>query len=117
MTARTQRMLRFEVPVDDEIHQLPADIYSVLAVAAPRVDVVEFWSSDRSGRPWEPKAWFRVVGTGQTVPESWRYLGTAPRVQGLVWHLFATDSEPVEGSPTDPPGPSVSRPRKDQAHD
>ena len=60
-----------------------------LAVAA-RDDsaVVEFWAEHDTGAP-ETVRTFIIVGTGQPIPDSAVYVGTAPRTRyGLVWHLF-----------------------------
>ena len=89
------RVLRYEVPVDDEWHsfQLSGKIYPF--VNAPFPHVVEFWALDSDRHIVNRK--FRVVGTGQPLPFSTRidisydYIGTAifkNEVGRLVWHLF-----------------------------
>jgi hypothetical protein len=86
-----RRVIRFEVPVDDQDHTLVLPAYSpLLKVGARKVDTVEFWLLEvPSAYPPTPRA-FRVFGTGQPIPDSYTYLGTPEPVAGgaLVWHLF-----------------------------
>lgn len=79
------RILRYEVPVDDEWHHVHA--HDPLYVGCRRTDIVEFWA-------WEiPDSApvyreYRVVGTGHHVEEAVQYIGTAIAPGGsLVWHL------------------------------
>jgi hypothetical protein len=95
----TARIIRFEVPVDDQWHTvvLPAGA-DILHVACRRADTVEFWVEQ-----WLPEKAdgtrerrFRVHGTGhQYDPTACIYVGTAIyRGTGLmpgawlVWHLL-----------------------------
>ena len=80
------RVLRYEIPVDGEVHTrtVPGGL---LHVAARQPDLVEFWVQD------EGKAMVRqytVVGTGYPWPDGAIHLGAAivPGVR-LVWHLLA----------------------------
>lgn len=79
------RILRYEVPVDDEWHTV-AIAGEVVHVASRRPDVVEFWAEHR-GDFWAADRKFRVYGTGQSHVEG-RHVGTAlVDGQPLVWHL------------------------------
>jgi len=54
---------------------------------SPDARSVEFWAEhDDDGG--EPKRLFQVFGTGHPLPSGARWTGTAPRVSGLVWHLY-----------------------------
>lgn len=90
MTDVAQRVLRHEVPVDDSWHdvRLGAGV-PVLAVAARRPDVVEFWAIDTPGEATSRRR-FRVFGTGQPLPlPDAKHHGTALAAGGaLVWHLM-----------------------------
>lgn len=79
-------MFRYTVPVDDEPHAFTLTGDPV-AVAAPHLDAVEFWAEhdDDAGAPSRA---FQVFGTGHPLPAGARWVGTAPRISGLVWHLF-----------------------------
>ncbi len=83
----TDRIFRYEVPVDDRPHTLPLS-GAVLHVACRQVDVVELWALESGGPPIERA--FQVVGTGQPLPDRWfMYRGTAIAPGGqLVWHLM-----------------------------
>lgn len=85
---------RYEVPVDDQWHEIPLS-GPVLHVAArtPYVYVartpyvVEFWAL-HSGGPMVPRR-FRVFGTGQPIDEQATHRGTARSSYGrMVWHLM-----------------------------
>lgn len=84
-----QRILRYEVPVDDRDHwvDLPGPI---MHVATRRADVVEIWAST-IGTPTIRR--FRVFGTGQEIPLSASYVATAIVPGGaFVWHLVELPS-------------------------
>jgi hypothetical protein len=81
----TTRILRYEVPVDDQWHQHDLS-GAVLHVASRRPEVVEVWALDGGGATYPRR--FRVYGTGQPIDGEWRHIGTALAVEGvLVWHL------------------------------
>lgn len=101
----TRRILRWEVPVDDQDHELEPG-GPVVHVAAHRdfPGRVEVWTLDPSdeefwaapigtrvhARAVGPARVFRVFGTGQPIPDGYVYLRSTERtVHGLVWHLFA----------------------------
>ena len=87
-----RRMLRHEVPVDDQIHifqdmNIDSDPVRVEIRATTAGAVVEFWyekdySVDTGVRT------FRVFGTGQPLPDNAHWAGTTSRMDGIVWHLF-----------------------------
>lgn len=84
-----QRVLRYEVPVDDRDHwlDLPGPI---VHVATRRPDVVELWAST-IGTPATRR--FRVYGTGHEVPLAAAHVATAIVPGGaLVWHLMEMPS-------------------------
>lgn len=74
---------RYEVPVDDQDHEITCGI--VLAVAVKNLDTVEFWTETNS---WFYSRHFQVFGTGQVIPDNYVYRGTTQRNLGLVWHLY-----------------------------
>lgn len=95
MTERTARMLRYEVPVDDQWHTIDVPAMTrIQHLASRNPQVVEFWAEQ-----WEPlegeepltrPRTFRVYGTGHPYdPRNLDYKGTALAADGaLVWHLF-----------------------------
>lgn len=85
----TQRIFRYEVPVDDRWHVIRSG--QPLHVACRQLDTVEFWavSSDDPNVHIEERH-FRVYGTGHPAPDELAYVGTAIAPGGhLVWHLMA----------------------------
>lgn len=78
---------RYEVPVDDQWHELRLS-GAVLHAASRRADVVELWAL-HGGGPEVPRT-FRAFGTGQPLPtEPTRHVGTALAAAGrLVWHVM-----------------------------
>lgn len=94
-TDRRARMLRYEVPVDDQWHMIEVPAMAALQnVNSRRPDVVEFWAEQWEPLPGEElattKRTFRVYGTGHPYsPHEVMYQGTAVAPGGaLVWHLF-----------------------------
>ena len=109
-----QRVLRWEVPVDDDWHEIGAGRVVEVAARAHRQvpgDLVEVWTLERTehfGTDSILKRSVTVVGTGHPGPSRTEYLGTAvvPTLQlaeppdlpktngevvsraGLVWHVF-----------------------------
>lgn len=111
-----QRVLRWDVPVDDQWHEIGAGRVVEVAARAHRErpgDLVEVWTlEDYPGTSTAdlPKRSVIVVGTGHPAPLDSVYLGTAivPELRlaappvlgtsgevvslaGLVWHVFGTD--------------------------
>lgn len=108
-----QRVLRWDVPVDDEWHEIGAGRVVEVAARAHRKrpgDLVEVWTlEDHPGTSTAdlPKRSVVVVGTGHPAPLDSEYLGTAivpaflvhqtgqsrhpldvESTAGLVWHVF-----------------------------
>ena len=94
------RILRYEVPVDDEwhTHTLKGPI---VHVGSRDPLVVEFWAFDCGG--WEADREFRVFGTGHPLPgRRLAHHGTVVVAGGqLVWHL-------IEGAPTSSASPDAA---------
>lgn len=81
------RILRYEVPVDDQYHEfdLRGD---VLAVGCRQPTVAEFWATHSDDAPTVTRR-FLVVGTGHPMPDNAAHRGTATAPGGhLVWHLL-----------------------------
>jgi hypothetical protein len=83
-----RRVLRYEVPVDDEWHRIESPGRILSRIAARRPDVVEFWAIQ--GGAVDGTGEFRVYGTGQPIEAGdVSYIGTTLAADGaLVWHLF-----------------------------
>lgn len=80
-----RRALRYEIPVDGNVHlrTLPGP---TLHVASRGEHVVEMWCEDE-GRPRDVA--LTVAGTGHPWPDKALHLGTAlVRDSPLVWHLL-----------------------------
>ncbi len=79
-------VFRYEVPVDDAAHDklLQGDI---VKVEAKSLYIVEFWAEKHPSMTPVPRL-FRVYGTGHSVPESAKHVGTCSRASGIVWHLY-----------------------------
>lgn len=90
------RIYRYEVPVDDETHEVCIE-GDPLHVGCRQIDTVEFWAIANRG-PLVPRR-FTVVGTGHPFDEGHRYWGTAVAPGGqLVWHLLEDVLDPVGAS-------------------
>jgi len=82
-----RRMFRYVVSADDEPHVIPLS-HSPVAVAAIGPSAVEFWAEHTEGAP-QVKRLFRVFGTGHSLPDDAKWVGTCPRLpSGIVWHLY-----------------------------
>lgn len=84
---KRRRILRSQIPVDDEWHarDMGGPIVHV-ATRDPRV--VEIWWLDETSETARPRT-FRVFGTGHPLPDAAQYVGTAITPDGsLVWHLM-----------------------------
>jgi hypothetical protein len=91
---QTTRILRIEVPVDDEWHIARVPSTPILHVNCRQANLVEFWIREAETSA-EGVTAFRVYGTGQPTPASARYEGTAIAPGGrLVWHLLSVEAQP-----------------------
>lgn len=81
-------ILRWEVPVDDKPHRIPA---GVVHVASRRPEVVEVWTAPSN----QPDLVVQVIGTGHPYPDHWTWVGTA-LISSLVWHLMDTKLNPLD---------------------
>lgn len=80
------RILRYEVPVDGEWHEVRCG--NIVHVASRSPDVVEVWASAVSDF-WESERMLRVYGTGHAIEVGAVHVGTALAADGrLVWHLL-----------------------------
>ena len=88
----TKRILRYEVPVDDHVHEisLAGDPLSVECRDPYRL---EFWAQWTDEVPETPRR-FVAVGTGHRLPDKTIcHWGTAITGGGLlVWHLIEVQS-------------------------
>lgn len=96
-TGTDRRMYRYTVPVDDKAwtHWLTGDPVHVANGAT--LDEVEFWAECTEGEPKRPRR-FQVFGTNHPLPGNARWVGTCPRVSGLIWHLYELVSDEVEAA-------------------
>jgi hypothetical protein len=80
-------VFRYEVPVDDQQHEIELR-GPIVHVAARDHRLVEFWAIAGDHEP--AVRTFQVFGTGGPLPHSATYIGTTlAGSQGqLVWHLF-----------------------------
>ena len=88
-----RRIFRYRLPITDApaLH-LPAGA-EVLSVGPPRdgSDQLDLWAViDASHLGFEEYRHFRVVGTGNPMPDDCgRFIGTVPTHAGtLIWHVF-----------------------------
>jgi hypothetical protein len=90
MTGR--RMFRYTVPVDDRPWTFDLTGDPVHVANGVTLDEVDFWAEYAEGVPKAARR-FQVFGTGHPLPENARWVGTCPRVSGLVWHLYEIVSD------------------------
>lgn len=83
-----RRMFRYTVSVNDQpwTFDLTGDPVHVANGQMPLAEV-DFWAEHTEGAPKKARR-FQVFGTGQPLPPDARWVGTCPRVSGLVWHLY-----------------------------
>lgn len=80
-----QRIFRFEVPVDDEWHVITSR--HPLHVFCRDATTVEYWAWSGPDDIGDART-YKVIGTGQVIPDNVAYVGTAVAPGGaLVWHL------------------------------
>lgn len=89
-----QRVLKWDIPVDDTPHI--AGAYPVFVVCQDTYETVQLWTLDNGdGHVDTP---YQVFGTGQPVPDGAVYVGTAPAMGGkLIWHVFDMTHVTFEG--------------------
>lgn len=82
----TKRVLKWEVPVDDETHEISGG--PVVHVACQHTaDVVMVWTEE-SDLTLAPRT-VRVFGTGHPIPKAATHIGSVVTAGGaLVWHLY-----------------------------
>jgi hypothetical protein len=78
---------RYEVPVDDEAHDIELS-GPIVHVDCRNPDRVEIWAVAGEHEPMVRT--FQVFGAGQPLPDNAAHIGTALAGRGgaLVWHLF-----------------------------
>ena len=81
----SERIFRFEVPVDNQWHRLPAQY--TLSVGSRIPGVVEFWCRETDNNDME----YRVYGTGHPIECEFLYEGSVydASTNSLVWHLVS----------------------------
>jgi hypothetical protein len=82
-----RRMFRYTVPVDDRPWTFDLTSDPVHVANGRLLDEVEFWAECTESTPKAGRT-FQVFSTGHPLPANARYVGTCPRVSGLVWHLY-----------------------------
>jgi len=85
----TDRVLRYEVPVDDQWHKISAT--RPLHIGCRNPEIVEFWALALGGYYVRE---YRVFGTGHPIEEpDATYVGTtyAGAMTEIVWHLFGRE--------------------------
>lgn len=94
-----QRVLKWDIPVDDEPHM--AGAYPVHVMCQDTYETVQIWTLDAGdGHRDTP---YQVFGTGQPVPDGAVYVGTAPALKGqLIWHIFDMTYVVPEGPEEEP---------------
>jgi len=93
--APVRRMFRYTVPVDDTAWTFDLTSDPVHVANGSTLDEVEFWAEFTDDAP-RTERYFQVFGTGHPLPANARWVGTCPRVSGLVWHLFEIVSDERE---------------------
>ena len=94
--ADDRRMFRYTVPVDDKPWAFDLTGDPVAVANGATLDEVDFWAEFTAGAPKTPHR-FQVFGTGHPLPPGGRWVGTCPRVSGLVWHLYELISDEEAG--------------------
>lgn len=81
----TRRIWKYELPVDDDKHLIPAHIVHVRAQSA---NLIEVWSEVDPDRMNNQQ--HQVFGTGHEIPERAQYRGSV-EIGQFVWHVFNVD--------------------------
>lgn len=94
----TARVLKWDVPVDDQAHKIgTGEVLHVAVQTAP--NAVQVWTLE----PDKPSLWkpVQVFATGQPIPARWKHIGTALAlsvtpfsvIAPYVWHVFEAPPE------------------------
>jgi hypothetical protein len=86
---RGMRVLRWEIPVDDQWHQIGGGRVLHTACRPPSATTVHIWTLEPENTAIAPRH-ACVIGTGHRVPmDAGDHLGTAiTHDDALVWHVF-----------------------------
>lgn len=87
-----RRMFRYTIPVDDQVWAFDLAGDPVHVGSGATLDEVDFWAEYAEGAPRRARR-FQVFGTGHPLPANARWVGTCPRMSGLVWHLYELVSD------------------------
>jgi len=91
--SNVKRVLKWAVPVDDQVHHIGHG--NVVRVACQHNDpeTVYVWTEEYDEaavtRP------VQVFGTGHVIPQPSRHVGSADAL-GLVWHVYAVPAAEVQ---------------------
>jgi len=91
-SAPVRRMFRYTVPRDHTAWTFDLTSDPVHVDNGSTLDEVDFWAEHTDGAPKRARR-FQVFGTGHPLPPDARWVGTCPRVSGLVWHLYEIVSD------------------------
>jgi tagatose-1,6-bisphosphate aldolase non-catalytic subunit AgaZ/GatZ len=87
-------MFRYEVPLDDKAHHIDlsrgvqiAPTAEVTVSEVDRTARLSFWAEHDGDRAADARL-FRVFGTGHQIPPGATWRATAPRIRGMVFHLY-----------------------------
>lgn len=96
----TQRVLKWHVPVDDQIH--PIGTGPVLHVDSQLgADTVTVWTEESDDLHDGQARAVQVFGTGQPLPNFATHLGSVVVAEGrLVWHCYELTPVPQEAVST-----------------
>lgn len=87
----SQQVLRWSIP-----DGAPVDVFCgpglVLPVAEFDGRVVSFWTVSEHDCMARPQRTFEVYGTSHPIPDGREWRATAPRHDGLVFHVFEVTS-------------------------
>jgi len=88
-----RQMFRYEVPLDDCACQIDISRGAQIVPAAEIIGTgseavrLSFWAEHDDARATDARL-FQVFGTGHKIPPGAIWRATAPRVRGLVFHLY-----------------------------
>lgn len=87
-----KRMLKWDIPLDDEWHEIPK-LTAGWHVAHQTEGFVTLWTETDLGTA-DDTSRARVFGTGQPFANTCTYLGSAMDPRGFVWHLIEAERSP-----------------------